>query len=108
MAPLCTTQYTATELARGAERIDATWEFHHAVYSRVFLTPIHEKDTQRNETFKLTSNDLKFRFPRKFDKISVSTGRFHHILWPSQKTSPLNIQAAVYPAQYGHSQSEKS
>ena len=43
MAPLCTTQYTATELARGAERIDATWEFHHAVYSRVFLTPIHEK-----------------------------------------------------------------
>ena len=37
--------HRATELARGAEKIDAAWEFHHAVYSRVFLTPIHEKDT---------------------------------------------------------------
>ena len=50
MAPLCTTQYTATELARGAERIDATWEFHHAVYSRVFLTPIHEKEHSNRGT----------------------------------------------------------
>ena len=43
--------HTATELARGAERIDATWEFHH-VYIHEFFSHQFTKNTLRNETFK--------------------------------------------------------